>query len=100
MYDIYVRNFVFGSRGPMSAVMVRHKDQPTTILIGTVFFLEVGGDNVVSAAQAQKWCEDNAGLLHSSLQDLEDDGIVPGWSGRPWTEQAMISKAVEEAGWN
>lgn len=97
-FDVYVRNFVLGARGPCSAVMVRHRESGT-IAIGTVYFIEVHGEDVKTASAALTWCEANVETIYAAFQDLEDDGFVPGWSGRPWTEQQMIAKAQEEAGW-
>ncbi len=93
---IHVRNFVLGARGPSSAVMV---EEAGKLAIGTVFYLEVGAEHVTSASEGQKFCEDNMAYIFERLSDLEDDGFVPGWSGRPWTEQAMIEKGRQEAGW-
>lgn len=95
---VYCRNFVRGKRGPCSAILVQ--DEDGTLYVGTIYFLEVpGGDDVASAGQAQEFCDNNVDFLIVGIHHQEDDGIIAGWSGRPWTEQAMIADALKEARW-
>lgn len=99
-FEVYVRNFVHGARGPSSAILVRIADRPFEVACGTVFYYEVpGGEDIKTASQGLKFCEANGEFLWKELQHEEDTGVVPGWSGRPWTEQQMIDQAMTEAGW-
>ncbi len=94
---IFTRNFVLGIRGPSSSVLIERADG--ALVIGTVFFLEVGGADVVTPSQAAQWCEKHKKKVASRLEKLEDDGFVPGYSATPQVEAVMIEKAKEEAGW-
>ncbi|MHC4371807.1 MAG: hypothetical protein ACYSW8_29705 [Planctomycetota bacterium] len=100
-YDIHIANFAHGRRGPMSAILVRRSDGAEAF--GTIFYNEVFPDQqeypIVTSTRAQEWLDSNAETIWDGLCDLDDDGIYPGWAENPRTENLMLDRARQEAGW-